>query len=160
MVATLGQQIRFLGYDLAAEAVHAGAPLSFTLYWQALKPLDTSYTVFTHLLGPDNQIVGQQDNVPQRGSYPTTRWSVGEVVADSYEFIVDPEAAPGRYPLEIGMYRAEDVTRLPVTDAAGLRQPYDRILLPEIAVVMASTPTPATPGVLERLYLPVVGTRD
>jgi hypothetical protein len=122
--------------------------------------MDTSYTVFTHLLGPDNEILGQQDNLPQGGAFPTTEWQVGQVVADEYHLLLDPTTLPGRYPLEIGMYRAEDVTRLPVIDETGKRLDHDRILLPEISVVPATTPVPMMPGPVQRVYLPVVGIRN
>jgi len=156
LVATLGDQVRFLGYDLNTEAVYSGQELSFTLYWQALRPIDHSYTVFTHLLGPENEVLGQKDSIPRGGAYPTTRWQPGEVVADTYRFTVAPDAPPGNYPLEAGMYRLETGARLPATDADGQPLPHDRILLAEIAVLQAPTPTPFDPASRHWTYLPLI----
>jgi non-ribosomal peptide synthetase component F len=135
MVASLGDRIRFLGYDLESDQVQAGEPLQFTLYWQALNPMNVSYSVFTHLLGPSNEIVGQKDGIPQDGAYPTTLWQPGEVVVDTYSFVVNDNTLAGEYPLEVGMYRADDGTRLPVADENGQPVPQDRLLLGPITVL-------------------------
>lgn len=156
--ATLGEGVRFLGYALETDAVRAGDVVSFTLYWQALRPMNVSYSVFTHLLGPGNRIVGQKDGLPRGGVYPTTLWRPGEVVADPYIILLDPSTPPGRYPLEVGMYRLETGKRLPVTGADGRPLAADRILLPEITVLPASLPTPTV--IKQRIYLPLVLNND
>jgi hypothetical protein len=146
MLATLGDQVRFLGYDLPSESVRAGEALSFTLYWQALRPMDVSYSVFTHLLGPSEQVLGQKDGIPGGGANPTTQWQPGDVIADEYTLIVQAGAPPGEHPLEVGMYRLETSTRLPVTDEGGQLVPGDRILLPPILVLPAPSPSPGSSG--------------
>jgi 4-amino-4-deoxy-L-arabinose transferase-like glycosyltransferase len=158
MLATLGDRVRFLGYDLQTASARAGETLSFTLYWQALRPMDISYTVFTHLLGPSNQVLGQKDGVPRDGAYPTTLWQPGEVVADTYTFAIAPDAPPGSYPLEIGMYRVETAKRLPVVGVDGQPLPDDRILLPEVNVLPAlpPTPTPEPPEMPYQICLPLI----
>lgn len=173
LLATLGDRVRFLGYDLDTdpEGVPAGSQLSFTLYWQPLRRMNVSYSVFTHLLGPASQIVGQADGLPQQGAYPTTLWQPGEVIADRYRMVVDAGAAPGQYPLEIGMYRLENGVRLEVVDATGRPLPDGRILLPAITILppradtaageAASTATPAAqpaaPQSPYQIYLPLLG---
>jgi hypothetical protein len=135
MVATLGNCIRFLGYDLEPDSVMPGEAVSLTLHWQALCPLEQNYSVFTHLLGPSNEILGQQDGIPQGGTYPTTLWEPGEVIADPYSIAVGPHVPPGSYRLEVGMYRPETGVRLPVTDVHGQLVPEERILLSEVNVL-------------------------
>jgi hypothetical protein len=145
MLTTLGGQVRLLGYELESESIRAGETLSLTLYWQALRPMAFSYSVFTHLLDRSNQVAAQDDGVPRDGTYPTTLWQPGEVVADPYRIAIGPDVAPGLYQLEAGMYRAETAKRLAVIDANGQPLPDDRILLPEITVLPAPAST-ATPG--------------
>jgi hypothetical protein len=132
--ARLGQEIKFLGYDLvgsqegSAFQVRPGDTLKLTMYWQALGTTDLSYTVFAHLLGPDGRLRAQQDNPPCRGACPTTSWVAGEVLTDEYTITVPADAAPGDYRLEIGLYDGATQQRLPVFDAQG--QPAgDRLLL-------------------------------
>ena len=133
----LGDAIRLLGCDLPGMAlapdgsvtVAPGEAIHLTLYWQMLRPVDTSYTVFTHLLDGAGQLRGQKDNIPVQGAYPTTEWVEGEVVEDSYELAVAPDAPPGLYQIEVGMYNAATGQRLPLT-SEGREMGEDRILLP------------------------------
>ena len=154
LLAMLGSQVRFLGYDLSSDTVQAGDAFSLTLYWQALRPMEIGYHVFTHLTTPSGQIVAQQDGVPRQGAYPTDLWRTGEVVTDTYQITVDPAVAFGEYELEVGMYRLENQKRLPVTDAAGQPVSNDRVLLAKVLILPAPTPTPTPPN--RTVYLPLV----
>jgi hypothetical protein len=132
--ARFGEAIQFLGYDLNSSEVAPGEPLGLTLYWQALQEMEISYTVFTHILDAENRIWGQTDSVPRRGEAPTTSWVEGEIVSDDYEIVVDPEAQPGTYLIEIGMYDASTAKRLSVYDIrADIRG--DRVLLQTLRVL-------------------------
>jgi len=115
----LGDQVELLGYDLAATELEAGSTLSLTLYWKALAEMDTSYTVFAHILDAEDKIWGQRDSLPGNGSLPTTGWLPGEIIADRFEVPVQPDAPLGQYVIEIGMYRAETGQRLNVLDEKG-----------------------------------------
>jgi 4-amino-4-deoxy-L-arabinose transferase-like glycosyltransferase len=129
----LGQSVRLLGYDLERR-VEAGAPVELTLYWQCLAEMTDSYTVFTHVLDTENVVRGQVDRLPAGGDAPTTSWVQGEVITDSYEIVLDPEAGEGQYVVEIGMYEGATMERLPVYDAQGRAQ-GDRILLDGLHIV-------------------------
>ncbi len=129
----LGGQVEFLGYGLKADHVTAGDTLHLTLYWRALAGMETSYKVFTHLLGGDGRMWGQKDDFPGQGTLPTTGWAEGEVIVDEYEIAIDPTAPAGDYQLEIGMYDPASGARLPILDEKGEIQ-GDRILLKKIAV--------------------------
>ncbi len=130
---SLGGQVEFLGYGLKADHVTAGDTLHLTLYWRALAGMETSYKVFTHLLGGDGRMWGQKDDFPGQGTLPTTGWAEGEVIVDEYEIAIDPTAPAGDYQLEIGMYDPASGARLPILDEKGEIQ-GDRILLKKIAV--------------------------
>jgi len=137
----LGNEVELLGYDLDRTSAKPGDSLHLTLYWRALpcpEPveggcMDASYTVFTHLLDRESRIWGQKDNVPQAGTYPTTLWVEGEVMADEYEIVVKPDAPPGQYVIEVGMYLPQSGQRLPVLDELGEVQ-GDRILLETVEI--------------------------
>jgi hypothetical protein len=134
MHAELGEKVRFLGYDLAQTEIKPGESLHLTLYWQAIKRMDTSYKVFTHILDVEDRIWGQKDNPPKGGTCPTTLWIEGEVVVDHYEIPLDPQTPPGDYIIEVGMYDEATGKRLPAFDEDGRRLPFDRILLEKIRV--------------------------
>jgi mannosyltransferase len=133
--ADLGGQVRLEGYTLSADRVAPGETLLLTLYWQALAPMAERYTVFTHLLDAGQRIRAQMDSEPQGGSLPTDRWAVGQGVRDNYALTVPADAAPGPYVLETGMYRLEDLTRLPVRDPDSGLPLGDRVLLGTVEVV-------------------------
>jgi hypothetical protein len=133
MEAIVGDGVLFMGYDLLVDRVTPEQPLEFTLYWQALDEMAVSYTVFTHLLDADERVWGQADSIPLNGEAPTTSWLRGEVLTDRYEIVVDPEAPPGAYVIEIGMYDAATGERLPVF-VNDQRLEGDRLLLEEIRI--------------------------
>jgi hypothetical protein len=137
-----GDTIRLLGCnlsDVATEpggsvALAAGDVLRLTLYWQMRRPVQTSYSVFTHLLHEGGELWGQQDSVPAEGTYPTTEWVEGEVVEDPFGIAVANDAPPGRYQLELGLYDAATGHRLPLT-VDGQETGEDRVLLPVKVIV-------------------------
>ena len=130
---TLGDRIALVGYDLDRTALRPGETLHLTLFWQALAPVEQSYTVFTHVLGPGNNLWAQDDGLPLEGTRPTNAWPVGEVICDTYELTLKPETPAGAYEVEIGMYLRETLQRLEAVGPQG-RLPDDRIMLGRIRV--------------------------
>ena len=124
--ATFGNEIKLLGYNLSEESDEMR---QLSLVWQALQEPATDYTVFVHVLNQDGTCcLWQQDTMPQQNQYPTTRWLSDEVVEDPYAIMFPPDAAPGEYAVEVGLYIAETGQRLlvevpgePANDAAWLR---------------------------------------
>jgi hypothetical protein len=132
MTAKLGDQVRFLGYNLEGD-FRPGGDLHLTLFWQALVEMDENYTVFAHLIDEEGGIWGQKDNQPVDGFYPTGGWTAGEIVRDQYDLILSPEASPGPYRIAVGMYRAETGKRLSVGQD-NILPPDDKIVLDEFVV--------------------------
>jgi uncharacterized membrane protein len=132
--ANFSGQIKLLGYTLEAEEIKPGDSVQLALYWQALANMDASYTIFTHLIDQEERIMGQQDNPPVSGLYPTTKWTPGEKVVDRYKIATGPEIPPGEYSIEIGLYELDTGERLPVLDVMGLPQD-SRIILGKVRVV-------------------------
>ena len=83
------------GDDPDAE-LQAGATISVTVHWQALRPLARDYTVFLHAADPNGQLQGQQDTMPQGNKLPTSQWRPGQIVADQYHATLKPGAPIGR----------------------------------------------------------------
>ncbi len=110
--ATFNKEIRLLGYDLGTEQ----GSIRLTLYWQALKPMQSSYTMFTHLLDPQGRLVAQQDNLPVQGTRPTTGWVSGEIVADVYTLALGSDERVGTFQIEVGLYEATNGERLTTSD--------------------------------------------
>jgi hypothetical protein len=123
-----GDEIELLGYTLERTGISAGDPVALTLYWWALRPVETDYTVFAHLLDPAGEMRSGADSYPVLGTFPTTHWPVGRVVADR-RVVPGSEGVPGEYRIEVGLYEFESMQRLPAYDASGQRLPGDRAIL-------------------------------
>lgn len=132
---TFDGKMRLLGYTLEQERATPGEQIAVTLYWQALQTMRENYSVFVHLLGANDLIIGQRDMYPGQGTYATTLWRPGEIIADRYVVPVSPTAlTPGEIEIEVGLYRLETGTRLAVTDSSGVSRGdnvrFGRIALP------------------------------
>ena len=97
----------------------SGDIVPVTLRWRGLRAMEEDYTVFVHLVGPDGRLHGQVDSWPVQGSYPTSQWVTGKVVIDDYEVRLEPDAPPGPYRVEVGLYRLETMERLRILDDEG-----------------------------------------
>ena len=129
----LGDVATLIGYSLRPDRARPGGELALTLYWEARGSSEVGYTVFTHLLDEQSRIWGQQDGIPGGGSNPTTGWLPGEYVRDEYRLQIKPDAPPGEYELEVGMYDPQTGARLKVAGPGGEDQ-GDRIVLQKIQV--------------------------
>jgi hypothetical protein len=125
--------IGLLSTDISDLELQPGGTLGVTLVWQALAPIAEDYTVFVHLLGAGDKIVGQVDAWPVQGTYPTSQWLPGRTVTDRHTIVVGHDAVPGPYRLEIGWYLLGTMRRLHVLDPAG-NATDDRVLLEGLAI--------------------------
>lgn len=110
----LGERVTLLGYTAPAE-VDPGERLNVVLYWQAERPMHTSYTVFNHIVDENGQLRTQADGLPVGGRHPTTEWVPGTTVTDLHQIDIPTDLPPGRYRLQVGMYDLETLDRLAVT---------------------------------------------
>jgi hypothetical protein len=127
-LAHLGDEIELLGYDLDAGNARGGA-VQVTLYWRALRPVDADYTVFVHALDATGEIVGQRDEKPVGGGYPTSIWPMDTVIADPHSVPLAADLPPGTYRLAVGLYDLATLQRLSATDASGQVVPDGRLVL-------------------------------
>ncbi|MCB0155335.1 MAG: hypothetical protein KDF65_11120, partial [Anaerolineae bacterium] len=119
LAVLFGGQAKLVGLDLPQTEVEPGGQLPLTLYWQGVQPFDRNWKVFVHLIDSQGEIIGQQDQVPGAGQFPTTSWLPGEYLADSYDLPIPADIAGGEaeYRLRVGLYDANDFSRLPVIEA-------------------------------------------
>ena len=137
--ATIGDNIRFVGYDLDRAEIAPGQTLQLTLHWQSQSPIPNRLKVFTHVIGGINPatqspVWAQFDGEPVGGSRPTNGWQVGETIDDLYGLELPSNIPAGEYTLEIGMYDPVTLARLPVRDGAGNRAEDDRVVLGTVNV--------------------------
>jgi 4-amino-4-deoxy-L-arabinose transferase-like glycosyltransferase len=119
--ATFGGQMSLLAWEVDRSELAPGDEVALTLYWQSLAPLSSDYSVFVHLLGAHDLIIGQRDMYPGQGTYPTSLWSPFDVIADTYVVpLSGATLTPAQAQFEVGLYELTSGARLPVVDANGL----------------------------------------
>jgi hypothetical protein len=129
-----GQKIALVGYDFDQRAGRPGETLRLTLYWEALAPMEESYTVFAHVLGEGTQVWAIGDGVPVSGLAPTFTWEPGEIVEDPHDLTIGQTTPPGVYDVEVGLYLLQTGKRLKLLADDGF--PLDsRVLLSKIRII-------------------------
>ncbi|MGM0401990.1 MAG: ArnT family glycosyltransferase, partial [Chloroflexota bacterium] len=134
--ARFGDHITLLGCAIDQQ-VKTGDDLQLILYWQAEDEIETSYSVFTHLVDQEDRLWGQRDGIPRQGKAPTSSWLRGEVIEDRYTIPITADTPPGTYRIAVGLYDPETGLRLPGTNSAGESLKDHRLLLPKIRIERA-----------------------
>ncbi|MBN1993917.1 MAG: hypothetical protein JW953_14550 [Anaerolineae bacterium] len=102
---TYNDELKLIGVAVEAKTARPGERVNVTAYWQALKPMDTNYSVFVHLVGRDHTPVGQMNTYPGLGLRPTTTLAPGQIVQDTYPVLVNGDsAAPTRLLVNLGLF--------------------------------------------------------
>jgi hypothetical protein len=113
----LGDVVSLIAIQIGSSTARPGEMLPLTLYWRALKPMDTSYTVFVQAIDAEGAKAGQIDSLPCGGACPTTTWQPGDLVGERYELPIQAGALPGRYQIIAGLYDLATGERLPHLDS-------------------------------------------
>jgi len=135
----LGDERRFLGYDLRATEAAPGDRVPVVLYWQSTEVVADDLSVFLHLLNGSGELVWQDDGAAAHGARPTWSWEAGEVIVDPHTLALAPGLPEGNYLLVAGLYNWQNGERLPVFTPAGERLADDQIAVTAFAVRRPST---------------------
>ena len=82
------ERFRLLGVETTPTTTHPGDAFDLTLYWQAMQPAPSNASLFVHLLGRGNAVVGQLDTYPGWGNFATSLWPVDSVIVDRYRLSI------------------------------------------------------------------------
>jgi hypothetical protein len=126
-------RIALIGYDMDRRTASPGETIHLTLYWKALAKMGEDYVVFVHLLLGTDQIWARVDSQPLDGAAPTSTWQPGWIIEDRYELTTGPDAPPGAYEIELGLYLPQAGKRLGIVGSDG-RLLGDRVLLSKVRV--------------------------
>ncbi|MCS6825479.1 MAG: hypothetical protein NZ553_02590, partial [Caldilinea sp.] len=131
-----GDFARLFGYTLTTETtkVQPGSSITLTLFYEGLRPAERAYTQFFQLYAPELGMAAQIDQPPLRGGNPTNTWQSGEVIVEQVVLMVNRDASPGEYMLNIGMYAPENGERVILTDDKGAPLVDRQIALARIQV--------------------------
>ena len=99
--------------------------LALLTVWRAEGKPEPPLAIFVHLLDGQGNIIGQSDGL---GANPDGPYH-GDVLLHVHRFVIAPDAPPGRYWLQIGLYNPETMIRLPLVDLES-----DRLLLTQVEI--------------------------
>ncbi|NKQ36783.1 MAG: hypothetical protein HF973_14365, partial [Chloroflexi bacterium] len=123
-LAMLGDGIELTAVSLDKTTAQPGETITIKATWRVTAPPGQSLTTLIHLAEAEQPPLATGDSPPLNGDYPTTVWAAGEIIKDNYMLTIPADLADGRYPIWIGMYNPDTLTRLPLT-SSGQRQPND-----------------------------------
>jgi hypothetical protein len=133
MEVTFGQKIRLHGCQVDRRRLLPGETLAVTCYWQALEPVAEDYFIYHHLLGRGGEPVGKEHGYPGSGSFPTSLWPAGQVVAATeWVRIGENISAPTMGRLLVGVYNPDTDEHLAPTNPQG--QPLGLIFAGQVKI--------------------------
>ncbi len=133
--ANFGMTINLESIQLASLQVKRGSVLIAIISWVAHGPIDTNYTVFSHLVAADGEMLAGVDSPPSGGKKPTSTWKAGEKIIDWILIPIDMQVPMGKDSrLEVGLYDPLTQQRLPIIDANG-RSMTDTFVIEPFEVV-------------------------
>ncbi|MDM8521147.1 hypothetical protein QUF64_13970 [Anaerolineales bacterium HSG6] len=107
--------INLIGYDLVCQTEMTDCQtMSFILYWQSTTPVNVDYMVFVHLFDETGTVLAQFDGPPANNHYPTSWWSIGEIIADPRSLALPATSSV----MQIGLYDLQSGQRLPIVNSS------------------------------------------
>ena len=116
--ASLADELDVLGWSVTdangqnVAAVTPGRAYRFVIYYAVTAPVSGSWETFIHIDGFQRRFNG--DHPTLAGKYPFHLFRVGDYVADTYAFTLEPNFTPGDYHVYFGLFtgsRRMEVTR-------------------------------------------------
>lgn len=133
--ANLGNLVILQEAEVLQARVRPGGVFALSLRWRPLVAIPTRYVVFVHLLGPDGNLVAQEDIQPMRGAHPTDTWVPQMLLWDPHQVSLPAGAQPGTYQVRVGMYpEGQPGNRLTVLDPGQASAEANSILIVRIEV--------------------------
>ena len=108
-------KLALIGYRLESPNVARGDSLDLTTYWRVTGQLEPPIAFFAHVINQEQQIAGQYDGwgTAIRGL------EVGDVIVQHVRAPIKPDAAPGIYRLQLGVYFPDTMARWPLRLTSG-----------------------------------------
>jgi hypothetical protein len=117
---TFGSTMRLLGHEPVDGSTQPDGQVKVTLYWEALRSTEEDHTVFVHVLGEHDLVVGQRDTFPGLGTLSTTWIDPGFRWADTYVVPIPATAyAPNEAQIEVGVFNTRTGERMTAVDKTG-----------------------------------------
>jgi len=106
--ANLGDKLDVLGWDVLdekekpASEIEPARSYTFVIYYRVIAPISGSWDTFVHIDGFQRRF--NADHPTLEGKYPFNLWRVGDLVADRFNFELEPNFGAGKYEVYFGLY--------------------------------------------------------
>jgi hypothetical protein len=108
---SFGNSLSLLSYDISSRKLAPGGELTILTRWRATNPGSPQpVAIFVHLIDANGKLVAQDDRL----GYPHHGWEVGDEFAQVHHIAIPPDAVPGAYSLNLGLYFRDTMARWPV----------------------------------------------
>jgi hypothetical protein len=95
-------ELELIAVELPDQPLAQGEPVPVRLLWRAAAPLGGDLRPAVRLMHQDGWLAAEWSHAPAGGRYSTDRWRPGEVIADDYLVLPQPDS-PGRFTVEVGV---------------------------------------------------------
>ncbi|MCG3174598.1 MAG: hypothetical protein GMKNLPBB_02843 [Myxococcota bacterium] len=128
--AVFSSGMALLGYGLEKEVLRPGDSMMGHLVWEARAPVRDA-VAFVHIrtASPGQW---QEDHPPGGGTYPPSRWCVGERFRDEWRWTVPRDIPPGTYSVVVGLYEPRSGIRMLRMNRTG--EEKDHIALRQVTI--------------------------
>jgi mannosyltransferase len=117
-----GDALVLEGFGLNEAPTPAGGRVQLDLTWRVAAPPEADYGIWARLKDDQGFAWGRQDHQPRDARFVlSSQWQVGEEVTTHQSIPVEPGTPPGRYAIEVGVYRLGNLGGLDVLDQAGTK---------------------------------------
>ncbi len=106
--ANLGDQLDVLGWDVTdldhepVRAIKPGRRYEFVAYYRVVARVTGTWETFVHIDGFQRRF--NADHPTLEGRYPFALWNVDDIIADRYQFALEPNFTRGVYRVYLGLY--------------------------------------------------------
>ncbi len=94
--------LELIGVELPQAPLTVGQPVPVRLLWRAAAPLTDDLRPALRLVHQDGWLAAEWSHAPAGGRYSTDRWQVGQVIADDYLLLPQPDSS-GAFTVEVGV---------------------------------------------------------
>ncbi len=122
-------KLALIGYRIESPRAAPGGALDLTTYWQVTGELGRSLAFFAHVIDDSQQhMAGQYDGwgTALRGL------EVSDVIVQHVTVPIKPDASPGTYILQLGVYVPDTMMRWRVSSSSGASA--DRVILSSVEI--------------------------
>jgi hypothetical protein len=112
--------IQLVGYDVISSSATPGGKYDVTLYWRALKPIDSDYKISVKLFSKTGKMIAQQDAQPANDTFPTSRWPASGIIRDIHRVPIPASiSTPNWADIRVEVYSPYSMRALHMNESAG-----------------------------------------